>query len=411
MEFRIADTFTDSLAKLTADEQKLAKTTAFDLQVNPTSPSLQFHRLTKPKDKNFWSIRVGQDLRIIVHRTPTSFLLCYAHHHDKAYEWAERRTIERHPTTGAAQLVEVRETVREVEVPLFIPAPVGARPRLFASRTDEELLGYGVPPEWLADARAATEDTIFDLAEHLPAEAAEALLELATGGVPRIPVRIPGDADPFTHPDAQRRFRVMTNAEELERALDAPWEKWAVFLHPAQRELVEHHFTGPARVSGSAGTGKTVVALHRAVHLARNNPHSSVLLTTFSDALARALRLKLDRLVGNEPAVFERIAVGAIDRAGLRVYEAEFGPANLVPDDAVRALVREASERGRPTTSANASSKRNGATSSTRGSSTLGNPIGTWRALVARPASPNHSGRHSGPSSSGCARSWTTAAW
>ncbi len=348
MEFRIADTFTESLARLTAEEQKQAKTTAFDLQVNPANPGHQFHRLNKPKDRNFWSVRAGSDIRVIVHRTPESLMLCYVDRHDAAYAWAERRVIERHPTTGAAQLVEVRETVREVEVPLFVPAAGGATARLFASFSDDELLGYGVPPEWLGDARAATEDSIFDLCDHLPGEAAEALLELATGGLARVPVRAPEGSDPFAHPDAQRRFRLMTNAEELERALDAPWEKWAVFLHPAQRDLVERHYNGPARVSGSAGTGKTVVALHRAAYLARTNPHARVLLTTFADPLARALRQKLDRLVGNEPAVFERITVSSIDRVGLRLYEQAHGPALPASPDVVQQLLREASSAGSP---------------------------------------------------------------
>src|SRR5690242_16072471 len=112
MEFRIADTFTASLGRLTAEEQKAVKTTAFDLQLNPAQPGLQFHRLDKPRDPNFWSIRVSRDVRLIVHRTGESFLLCYVDHHDAAYQWAERRKLETHPRTGAAQLVEVRETVR-----------------------------------------------------------------------------------------------------------------------------------------------------------------------------------------------------------------------------------------------------------------------------------------------------------
>jgi mRNA-degrading endonuclease RelE of RelBE toxin-antitoxin system len=99
MEFRIADTFTDSLARLTGDEQKAVKTAAFDLQVNPAHPSLQFHRLDKPKDRRFWSIRVSSDVRLIVHRTDTSLLLCYVGHHDNAYQWAERRKLETHPKT------------------------------------------------------------------------------------------------------------------------------------------------------------------------------------------------------------------------------------------------------------------------------------------------------------------------
>ena len=66
MDFRIADTFTDSLAKLTGEEQKAVKTTAFDLQLNPANPGMQFHKLDNAKDKNFWSVRVSSDLRIIV---------------------------------------------------------------------------------------------------------------------------------------------------------------------------------------------------------------------------------------------------------------------------------------------------------------------------------------------------------
>ena len=351
MEFRIADTFTDSLTKLTAEEQKAAKTTAFDLQVDPAHPGIQFHRIDKSKDKNFWSARVNRDLRLVIHRTASSLLLCYADHHDDAYRWAERRVIERHPRTGAAQIVEVRETVREIEIPQYVaaeaPAPVPVpvpKPALLAHLSDDNLLAYGVPTQWLDDVRAATEDTLFALVDHLPAEAMEALLALATGEVPQLPLQTPEGTDPFAHPDAQRRFRVMTNAEELEHALEYPWEKWTVFLHPTQRAIVERRYNGPARVAGSAGTGKTVVALHRAVHLARTHPGARVLLTTFSDTLANALRVKLGRLAGGEPTVHERVSVNAIDRVGLELYEAAFGSATLVDTRTLRALLSESSE-------------------------------------------------------------------
>ena len=347
MEFRIADTFTASLDRLTADEQKVAKTTAFDLQMNPANPGIQLHRIDRSKDRNFWSARISGDLRLIVHRTSSSFMLCYADHHDAAYQWAERRVIEPHPRTGAAQIVEVRETVREIEIPVYVPSEApgapASKPRLFDHLTDDALLGYGVPAEWLADARAATEDTLFALADHLPGEAAEALLEIAVGGTPTPPIQATDDTDPFEHPDAQRRFRLMDNAAELERALDYPWEQWTVFLHPAQRATVEREYNGPARVTGSAGTGKTVVALHRAVHLARTHPDAHVLLTTFSDALAAALRVKLGRLLGGDDAR-ERIAVNAIDRVGIERYEATFGPANLVDAPTLQVLLHEASE-------------------------------------------------------------------
>lgn len=347
MEFRIADTFTDSLARLTGEEQKAVKTTAFDLQLNPANPGMQFHKLDKARDKNFWSVRVSSNLRIIVHKTELSLLLCYVDHHDKAYHWAERRKLETHPKTGAAQLVEIRETVQEITIPKYVDAakPAPSKLPLFAHLSEETLLAYGVPLEWLDDVHAANEDSILELADHLPGEAAEALLDIATGVTPQLLQPVGAETDPFAHPDAQRRFRVMNNVEELERALEYPWEKWTVFLHPAQRQLVERDYSGPARVSGSAGTGKTIVALHRAVFLTRTNPDARVLLTTFSDTLANALRTKLKRLISNEPRLGERLEVHAMNAIGQRLYELNFGQINLASRDQICELLEESASK------------------------------------------------------------------
>src|ERR1700683_3638159 len=344
MEFRIADTFTDSLTRLTGEEQKAVKTAAFDLQLNPASPGLSFHRLEKSKDKSFWSVRVGSDIRLIVHKTTSSFLRCYVGHHDKAYAWAERRKLETHPKTGAAQFVEIRERVEEIAIPVYVEVaqPKPPRPPLFAHLTDEALLSYGVPSEWLADVRQATEDSILTLSDHLPSEAGEALLELATGGKPQVPQPAPAAVSPFEHPDALRRFRVMNDVEELERAFAYPWDKWTIFLHPSQREWVERDYSGPARVSGSAGTGKTIVALHRAVFLARANRDSRVLLTTFSETLADALRAKLRRLISNEPRLGERLDVHSMNAIVERLYDQHFGHPKIASAEVIRRFMTEA---------------------------------------------------------------------
>ena len=344
MQFRIANTFTGSLAKLAGNEQKAAKTTAFDLQINPAQPGLQFHKLDRSQDPRFWSVRVSRDVRMIVHRARNSLMLCYVDHHDNAYQWAERRKLETHPKTGAAQLVEVRKTVREVTVPIYAASVQEASPKppLLTGISDNDLLGYGVPAEWLNDVRNANEDSLLELAEHLPSEAAEALLELAVGGTPQVVKPVAAIADPFEHPDAQRRFRLMTNVEELERALDYPWEKWAVYLHPAQRQIVEKDYGGPFRVAGTAGTGKTIVAIHRSVFLARANPNARVLLTTISDTLADVLRPKLRRLIYNEPRLAERLEVDAIGAVGERLYRAQIGAPKIATRELVRKLLAKA---------------------------------------------------------------------
>ncbi len=353
MDFRIADTFTDSLGRLTGEEQKAVKNTAFDLQMNPSHPSLSFHKLDKAKDKNFWSVRVNMDIRLIVHKTAASFLLCYVDHHDKAYNWAERRKLETHPKTGAAQWVEIRERVEEIPVQIYVPDPTpiaepkpAPKPLLFAGYTDDQLLEYGVPPEWLSDVRQATEDSLLILADHLPAEAAEALLELATGGKPQIAKPVEG-GDPFAHPDAQRRFRIMSDKDALERALAFPWEKWTIFLHPAQQQWVVREYSGPARVSGSAGTGKTIVALHRAVQLARANKESRVLLATFSETLANALQTKLKRLISTEPRLAERIDVHSMNSIGERLYEKNVGKPNIISPKQLNFILTEVVNKAR----------------------------------------------------------------
>ena len=348
MEFLIADTFTDSLARLTGDEQKAVKTTAFDLQLDPSSPGMSFHKLDRAKDKNFWSVRVnarhpadrpqdaGQSAALL-RGSPRQGLRL-----GRAAEAANASQDRCGPARG-----DPRDGPgnRRPHVRRGRNAEAGSREEAaLRQMADDVLLGYGVPAEWLNDVRSATEETLLALTDHLPGEAAEALLELATGGKPRVPQPAVAATNPFDHPDAQRRFRVMANVEELQRALDFPWEKWTVFLHPEQREWVERDYTGPARVSGSAGTGKTIVALHRAVHLARTNPDARVLLTTFSDTLAHALQTKLKRLVSNEPRLAERIDVYSLDAIGLRLYKAHVGPAKLASREVVLELLKDAAD-------------------------------------------------------------------
>jgi hypothetical protein len=333
LNFLIAETFTASFNRLSGVDQKAVKTSVFDLQMDPTGNGLQLHRIDNSKDPNFWSVRVNRDIRLIVHRTGDSVLVAYVDHHDSAYAWAERRRIEAHPRTGAIQIVEVRERVEDVALPetfnFVLPEPaegvkIGSLPEpLFASLDNEALLSAGVPVDWLADVRAANEDGFFALSAHLPAEASEALLEYAATGI--LPAPLARVADPFSHPDALRRIRPIADQDELEQALAFPWEKWGVFLHPSQRALVDQMFAGPARVAGSAGTGKTIVAIHRAVRLARQNSGARILLASFSQPLADSMAKKLLVLAPETGGIVPRITTASFRGIAEQMHQLEHG--------------------------------------------------------------------------------------
>lgn len=308
MLFRIADSFMKSLRRLDTQSQNLVRATTLEFQLTPSHPSLQFHKLTGARDKNFWSIRVNRDLRIIIHRDGAqNILLCWADHHDAAYDWAQNRVLKTHPKTGAAQIVEVVERIEEVTRREYRDPPV------FERFDPEYLLALGVPEEWLMAVRTVDQEGFDKIMDRLPEEAAEHLLALLCGDVVPTPSsEAAPHSDPFEHPDAQRRFRVMTNQDELEAALNAPWDQWIVFLHPDQESIVQMEAKGPMRIRGGAGTGKTVVALHRAARLARayqGELDHPVLLTTFSKTLAARLSHHLDLLLSSEPKAREAIEV------------------------------------------------------------------------------------------------------
>ena len=200
MQFRIADTFTASLAKLPNEQQKAAKTTAFDLQTNLAQPGFSLHCLTGASDSNFWSARVNLDLRIILHRAGENVALCYVGRHDDAYRWAERRKLEMHPTNGAAQLVELREVVQEIPVPVYVGAEVQAPPKplLFAHLPDDQLLGLRAS-HWngrkMSGQPMKTVFSTWPTTCHLRRR--RALLELAMGKTPQPSLPVPSGADPF----------------------------------------------------------------------------------------------------------------------------------------------------------------------------------------------------------------------
>ena len=242
---------------------------------NPAHPGFSLHPVEKARARNLWSARVSRDLRFILFREGDTWLLLHVDRHDAAYRWAERREVGRHPVTGALQVVETVETVREVE---RVVERAPAAPRLFAERSDEYLLSLGLPPSHLPVTREVrSDDELLALVEHLPADVAERLVSVAAGELVVPPATIAPTAPLTDAAAASSQFYVLSDPGGLAAALDAPLDRWLAFLHPSQHSLVSLGPRGPVKVTGSAGTGKTVVALHRARHLAASGHR--VLLT------------------------------------------------------------------------------------------------------------------------------------
>ena len=296
------DTFGGSLKELTLAEQGAVMSTMVELTESPDSPGLNVHRIGDASTK-CWSARVNDDIRLVFFRTEASVVPAYVAHHDAAYRWAEGRALDVHPGTGAAQIVIIGERREEIIKRIVVPKlddPFAKRP--FEHLTDETLLAYGTPKAWLQPIREATTQAFLDeIGDLLPAEACEFLMAVAAGETPPPPPAPKLSLNPFTHPDAKRRFYLVESDEDLRRALTLDWEQWMLYLHPSQREAVDREFAGPARVTGGPGTGKSVVAVHRAARLARHG-NGRVLLTSFSKTLSNHLRQQLDQLLAGDPA-------------------------------------------------------------------------------------------------------------
>ena len=302
MSVMISNLLPTVVTRLDATEAKRIWDFIAKFMDNPAHPGLSLERLSKARDPNLWSARISKDLRAILHKGGEAWTILYADHHDAAYDWASTRRVERHVATGALQIVEAPETVA---------LPVRVAPRaangLFDSHGDAYLVSLGLPPDWLPTLRKVSDEDTF--LEHvlpkLPEEVIERLMALLAGEFVTPPAPLPPERPSFESEDTRRRFFVLQGDEDLARMLEAPLETWLVFLHPSQRKLATGSFNGPLKVTGAAGTGKTVVALHRARHLAQQGQR--VLVTDLrDDAVPHARAQPLPALRGRRALAHHR---------------------------------------------------------------------------------------------------------
>jgi AAA domain len=312
----LSQDFLLNLARLPAAVQGKVLKWAIRFQTDPTASGFNYETIRAARDAHLKSVRIDGDWRGIVFVPPRSdlYILLYVDHHDEAYRWAAHRKLTINPVTGAVQVVLLEEVSAPPE-----PVETGVRPvpdemvghqSLFAGLSDTELLSLGTPADLLLQVRQITSEVELDaLQAMLPIEAYEGLFLVAAGDtVSQVlsaretqvnrPIDIEDFASSVETAESQSRFVVVDNDEALTAIMNAPLAQWRVFLHPMQKKLAIGDRTGPVRVLGGAGTGKTVLAMHRAKWLAEHATPADkkVLVTTFTRNLAIDLEANLNTL-------------------------------------------------------------------------------------------------------------------
>lgn len=323
----IASEFLDAFARIPRSEQRKVRDFTEKFRTDPTSSAINYEKIHGMRDSKVRTVRIGRDYRaIILHPEEGNvYVLAWVDHHDESMAWAKDRLFEINAFTGALQIINVKEVEKVTEAP---HRKKTSTPGLLDAVSDDLLHSFGLPDILLPAVRALkSPDRLLELSKHLPAEASEAILWLSEG-IPPDEVRELVAAEhhekksvdthnfekALEHPDSKRRFVTIKSEDDLDAMLKEPLAKWRVFLHPTQERLVRRTFKGPARVLGGAGTGKTVVAMHRAKYLAESvftDPTDRVLFTTFTANLAEDVRENLSTLLGHNPDRIEVVHLHA----------------------------------------------------------------------------------------------------
>lgn len=324
----LSQDFLLQLSKLPSSVHSKVMKWAIQFQSDPTSPGINYENINGARDSNLKSVRLDRDWRGIVFKPNSGdiYVLLYVDHHDDAYRWAENRKLAINPVTGAMQMVIV-ESVSAAPTPVvqgIQEQTVKALP-LFGSLGDCELLSLGVPEELLPEVRALSSEQQLDaLQSRLPVEGYEGLFLVAAGDTvsqvltareTRVDRKVDTTdfAAALVTPESQSRFVIVDNDEAMLAIMNAPLAQWRVFLHPTQHKLASGDRSGPVRVLGGAGTGKTVLAMHRAKWLAdnRTSDGKKVLFTTFTKNLASDIEQNLRTLCGS--ATLAKLEVRNLD--------------------------------------------------------------------------------------------------
>lgn len=322
-------------------------TEVFDEFDTATHTGLHLEKIANARNPRFRSIRIDQAWRGIVLAPVTGdvYTLLKVLHHDDAYAWAQRSNVSVNSATGGIEIRDEAELDRQI--PEGTEAAKNAGTPIFAHIKDGELTMLGIDEKVLAFARTVTDAAQLDAAKSfLPETQWDVLFGLAAGFSPEevwadLGAQILNDPVDTEDIDAailrsSDRVVLVSGPNELMDVFAYPFATWRVYLHPTQRAVVDAAYKGPARVTGGPGTGKTVVALHRANMLAKRG-NGKVLVTTFTSTLSENLQSGLDMLVDDEE-VESRIEVSHVDRIAHRVFRKTHGAPQLLGSEDEKAL-------------------------------------------------------------------------
>ena len=347
MTVALSSSFLESLVVLPRHIQAKVSEFMNKFRNNPTAPGINFEKLKDCQDKKIYSVRIDDTYRGIVVRQPETgvYLLLWIDHHDEAYAWAKNKRCEVNSQTGVIQLFECVESQTQSQK--------NDSHGLFSEISDKDLLFLGLPESMLPFTRGIVDaDDFYQKQKSFPADAFENLSWLASG-IPVDEVKdlvraerektvVSGNlADALTSPEAMKSFVVVKGEEELRRIMAEPLENWRIFLHPIQRRIVNKSYSGAARVLGGAGTGKTVVAMHRAKHLAAAlKDKERILFTTYTANLASDIKENLRKICSTEE--LRKIDVINLD-AWVAQFLREHGySAEIVYDETLKKLWEDA---------------------------------------------------------------------
>ena len=295
---------------------------------NPAGNGLNLESVEGSKDKSLKSLRLDRGYRAIAFETPTDIMFVHVNEHDKAYRWAEGRRVKLDSATNRIRIVEEIEQ-DQVSVDLNATSAVD----IFESYKDKKLIQLGVAEEAIPLARFMSSEAELEAAEdRFDPLSFQVLYALAAGYSEEEVYSILGDQGETEAANEEKSFEDLIDTEEskqtiftpqsieeLRRFFDGELEGWRVWLHPDQRKLAYKKYNGPAMVRGGAGTGKTVVAMHRAKYLADllaqdvSRSGERVLVTTFTTTLAKDIETNLKTLCP-EHLEAKRIEVINLDR-------------------------------------------------------------------------------------------------